>query len=103
MEELLEKLGWKKLALIVVPVTVVFLIFVFISIFQNNHGPSGSNVKTTPVTKSDTPGSFSVPSAGSFKNDYYTVEYPSYYNVNTEPQDGALQYTVLKDRASNAQ
>lgn len=104
MEQIIEKLGWKKMALIIAGVSLLFFLLMIFEIIQKNKEMGGDgNVKTEPVTKSDTPGSFSVPEAQKLKDNYYSIEYPAYYNITREPQNGALEYTVLKDRVSNAQ
>lgn len=105
MEQLLEKLGWKKLAIIIVGVSLVFLIFVMSSIFYTNQGPASKNesAKNKEKNAGNSKGSFSVPSSGNFTNQYYSIDYPSYFIVEKgNKKEGTLSYTSFKDKSSNA-
>lgn len=83
MEHLLEKLGWKKFAGIVVVVTLVFL-FVLMLSFQNLDNQSVSN--SSPVEEERSKDSsqsrvINEENAFEYSNEYYSILYPVQYGV----------------------
>lgn len=83
MEQLLEKLGWKKFAGIIVVVTLIFLSVLLLS-FQNLDNQSVVNTKVIKEDRSnnsDQSRIISEKNAFEYSNEYYSVLYPVEYGI----------------------
>lgn len=104
MEAILEKLGWKKLAAIIVALGFTVLIFAFLSIINIDKNQTSISKNTSQNrTDNSSTGGVNFPPTYSYKTAHYNLSYPEYFNVTTEqnPPTGIESYTTFSDKAGN--
>lgn len=109
MEVLLEKLGWKKMAVIIVGICIIALIVLILSFTKNEKNVfdnKKTDVKIEKEWKTTTgeklKGSFSTPAQASIKNSYYELVYPTYYKKEEIEDKNYLSRVRLLYKESNA-
>ena len=108
MEDLVDKLGWKKLAAIMIVVSVLFIIFVVVSSLNLPSGNEQTS-EAEPAPTSTTDSGTSQPSNAntkkgktlSYKNSLYSLEYPDSLGLTVEQISEPGDSIVLKSDVKN--
>lgn len=117
MEQIIEKLGWKKSAAILITISVVALILLFSSLPGINHLPTSTNGQNQSSTSfggssgqagpRTSPGINNNNTANLFKTyvaPYFQVSYPQNFSPTVYgKQEGLLYGVLLKDSTSSTQ